>query len=123
MKKYGKLYGKPNKLLSDNGPQFCSRTWKKGLRELGIQEVHTSIRNPRGNPCERYIKLVAECLRIECMNQHSSWAKSLVKIEKFINHQYSSVTGELPLELQWRRKCSLELEKYINYTKSSMDVN
>lgn len=120
---YVRMYGTPERILSDNGPQFRGQIWSKGLRKLGVREVHTAIRNPRGNPCERYIKLVAECLRIDCGGKHNSWVKSLGKIENFINYQYSGVTGELPIELQVKGKCWLEVEKYIKYPKSSAAVN
>lgn len=66
IRQYVEKYGRPDKILSDNGPQFSSRKWKKEMLELGIREVHTAVRNPRGNPCERYIKIVGVCLRIVC---------------------------------------------------------
>lgn len=98
---YIREYGVPRRLLSDNGPQFTSKRWKKSMCELGIKELHTAVRNPRGNPCERYIKVVGECLRISCRHQHSSWATYLKQIENFINFNYNETTEVLPVELQF----------------------
>lgn len=75
VKKYIEQYGIPKRILSDNGPQFASYKWRTSLRNLGIKEIHTAIRNPRGNPTERYIKTIGECMRIVCHNKHSSWAR------------------------------------------------
>lgn len=117
IKKCVRTYGIPKKVLSDKGSQLQSNTWKLGLRRLGIRSIHTAIRNPRGNPSERYVKIVGECIRINCMNKHESWATHLGKIEDFINGQYNSMTGELPVELQCRCRCPLELERYLMYPK------
>lgn len=114
LRNYVRLYGRPHRVLSDNGPQFRSKLWKHDLRQLNIKEIHTSIRNPRGNPSERYVRIVVECLRILCMSKHNSWVQCLKKAEDFINYQYSSMTKELPIELHCRSKCMLELETYVS---------
>lgn len=112
---YVRKYGAPRRILSDNSPQFRSSKWKKNLFELGIDEVHTAVRNLRGNPCERYIKVVGECLRISSIHQHSSWAKYLEQVENFINYNYKETTEVLPVQLQLKRNCTLGIERYIKY--------
>lgn len=107
IRSYIKQYGTPKRLLSDNGSQFSSHKWKKGLLELGIRELHTAIRNPKGNPSERYIKVVGECLRIACHGKHSTWAHYLEQVEDYINHSYNGSTENLSIELQFKRPCIL----------------
>lgn len=115
--------GLPKRLLSDNGPQFRSVKWTRGLRDLGIKEVHTAMKNPQGNPSERYLKVVGECLRIACGEQHSSWAKYLMPVEKFINLNYSEITEMVPMELQKEERYKLGIEKYIKYPPGREETN
>lgn len=70
IRNYIQDYGKPRTILSDNGSQITSGKWKQKLYELGIEEKHTAVRYPQGNPCERYIKIVGECLRILVKNRN-----------------------------------------------------
>lgn len=102
-------------MLSDNGPQFRSKRWSKRLREIGIKEVHTAIINPKGNPAERYIKTVGECLRIMIKNKHSMWGQYLGKVEEYINYNYNESTQLLSVEVQLGRKCVLKWERNIKY--------
>lgn len=90
---------------------------------LGVKTIRTAIRNPRGNPCERYIKIVGICLRIACGSDHTKWYESLLKVEDFINYSYSEATNELPVEIQFGRKISLEIEKLIKYPPSEENAN
>lgn len=49
--------------MSDNSSQFRSESWKKGLIELGIKLIFTSIRNPRPNSTERVNKELGRLFR------------------------------------------------------------
>lgn len=97
LNKYMLECGKPQRVLSDNGPQFSSRKWRNQLYDWGIKETHTAVRHPKGNPCERYVRIVGECLRLASQSQHSSWAKYLRSVENFININYNETTAELPV--------------------------
>lgn len=123
IRQYAEENGRPARLISDNGPQFSSRSWKRGLLALGIKEVHAALRNPRGNPCERYVKTVGVCLRITCGSKHSSWARNLGRIEEFINYNYSEAASELPIEAQFGRRFPLEIERVIKYPPAKEHVD
>lgn len=106
IRRYIGKYGPPRRIFSDNGPQFVSKKWKRYLREMGIKEVHTAIRNPRGNPTERYMNTIGNCLRIVSGGKHSSWVRYLTQIEHFINYSYSEATESIPVELQMEKDCT-----------------
>ena len=43
------LFGIPEKVVSDNGPQFSSREYREFCRQLGIRQVMSSPLHPTGN--------------------------------------------------------------------------
>ena len=43
------LWGCPRTILSDNGPQFCSKLSQAVYRLLGVRELATSSYHPNGN--------------------------------------------------------------------------
>lgn len=122
IEKYIQEYGRPQGILSDNGPQFVSHRWKTKLHEWEIKEKHTSVRYPQGNPCERYIKVVGECLRILVKNRHNTWGLYLKQVEQCMNYNYNGSTGAVPVEEHFERSCQLEVEKWIQYPPVVKDV-
>lgn len=123
VKRYIREYGKPRLVLSDNGTQFKSREWKEGLQELGVKSIRTAIRNPKCNPCERYVRTVGICLRILCSNDHTKWYEVLPKIEEFVNCGYSDATNELPIEVHFGKRIRLGIEECIEYPTVNEDIS
>jgi hypothetical protein len=90
---------KPNKILSDNGTQFSSPAWKRGLAEHGIEPRYVPVRHPESNPAERYMVLLNAFFRIYCNINHRKWPELLPYIERWINESVSQSTGYTPAEL------------------------
>lgn len=59
---YVKEFGSPE-IISDNGRQFTSEVWRRGLRELNVGVRYVSIFHPQSNMSERYLKEVGRVLR------------------------------------------------------------
>lgn len=120
---YKDKWGAPKMMLTDNGPQFRSVIWKRGLESLNIRPIFTAVRNPQGNPCERYIKVVGTGMRILCGNRHQSWHDHLGRIKHFINYNYNSTTKELPIEIQGKTNVMLDVETKIKYPVELQGTN
>jgi transposase InsO family protein len=57
---------KPEVILSDNGTQFHSPSWKRNLESLNVQVRYTAVRHPQSNPSERCMKEISKFFRIYC---------------------------------------------------------
>jgi hypothetical protein len=90
---------KPAKILSDNGTQFSSPAWKRGLAAHGIEPRYVPVRHPESNPAERYMTLLNAFFRIYCNENHKKWPELLPYIERWINQSVSESTGYTPVEL------------------------
>lgn len=93
-------YGKPNKILSDNGTQFRSHTYIDKLKENEITPVFIPIRHPKMNISERHIQNVKKCLRTLCSDKQKAWANYIPLVEECLNELPSSTTGCTPNHLQ-----------------------
>jgi len=68
---------KPKCILSDNGKQFQSPSWRKNLEEQNAQVRFTTIRHPQAKPSER------------CMREVSKFVKFTVAKTKDNGQNYS----------------------------------
>jgi transposase InsO family protein len=89
---------KPEVILSDNGTQFQSPTWKRKLEGLNVQVRYTAVRHPQANPSERRMKEISKFFRIYCSENHKKWAQLTHYIESWLNNTVAGVTGFTPAE-------------------------
>jgi len=95
---------KPEVILSDNGIQFHSPSWKQNLESLYVQVRYTAVRHPQTNPSERCMKEISEFFRIYCSNNHRKLAELISHIELRLNNTVASATGFTPAELMFGDK-------------------
>jgi len=94
---------KPEVILSDNGIQFHSPSWKRKLESLNVEVRHTAVRRPQANPSERCMKEISKFFfRIYCRETHRKWAELIPNIESWLNNTVASATGFTPAELMFR---------------------
>jgi len=108
---------KPKCILSDNGTQFQSPSWKEKLAEHNVQVRFTPIRHPQANPSERCMREISKFCKIYCSQNHRKWAELLPKIEKWLNTTVADSTGFTPVELLLETKKPDLFEKIL--TKST----
>lgn len=97
---YIPTYGKPTKILSDNGTQFRSHNYVNNLNENNIKPIFIPIRHPKMNMSERYIQNVKRCLRTLCHDKQKSWYNHISLIENCLNEIPNHTTGCTPNYLQ-----------------------
>lgn len=93
-------FGKPTRILSDNGSQFSSPVWTDTLAEHGIKASKISVRHPQGNAAERIMFRLGQAFRTYCHAKHVTWIDWLPLIERMTNIAVHDCTGFTPYELQ-----------------------
>jgi hypothetical protein len=86
-------------IMSDNGSQFRSPSWKKKLSEHEVEVRFSPVRHTQSNPSERIMKKLSKFCRIYCHQNHRSWAELLPRIMQWLNKTVASSTGYAPVEL------------------------
>jgi len=111
---------KPKCILSDNGTQFHSPSWKKKLAEHNVQVRFTPIRHPQANPSERCMRKISKFCKIYCSQNHRKWAELLPKIEEWLNTTVADSTGFAPVVMLLEAKKPDLFEKIL--TKSTENL-
>ena len=95
---------KREEILSDNGKQFHSPSWKRNLESLNVQVRYTAVRHPQSNPSERGMKEISKFFSIYCSDNHRKCAELIPHIESWLNNTVASATGFTPAELMFGGK-------------------
>jgi len=90
---------KPKCILSDNGTQIQSLSWRKYLAEHNVQVRFTPIRHSQANSSERCMREISKFCKIYCSRNHRKWAEQLPKREEWLNTTVAGSTGFTPVEL------------------------
>jgi len=94
------VYGPPDRILSDQGPQFMSNFFIAVMKMLGIETVRTAAYHPQTNgQVERYNRTMATQLRHYVADDPSRWEELLPVITMAYNSQPHRSTGIDPFEL------------------------
>ncbi len=103
-------YGFPERLHSDQGPDFESRLIKELCRIVGIHKVRTTPYHPRGNPVERFNRTLLQMLGTLENKNKSSWKEYVKPLVHAYNCTRNDVTGYTPYELMYGRKPRLPVD-------------
>lgn len=103
-------YGFPEKLHSDQGTDFESRTIKELCRIAGISKIRTTPYHPRGNPVERFNRTLLQMLGTLNNKQKSRWKDYVRPLVHAYNCTKSDVTGFSPYELMFGRQPRLPID-------------
>ncbi|KAL3974076.1 SWI/SNF-related matrix-associated actin-dependent regulator of chromatin subfamily A-like protein 1 [Sarotherodon galilaeus] len=103
-------YGFPERLHSDQGRDFESRTIKELCSLLGIRKVRTSPYHPRGNPVERYNRTLLSMLGTLKDTEKHHWRDFVKPLTHAYNCTKNDVTGYSPYELMFGRQPRLPID-------------
>ncbi|KAL0172982.1 hypothetical protein M9458_033293, partial [Cirrhinus mrigala] len=103
-------YGIPEKLHSDQGPDFESRTIKELCQVAGIHKVRTTPYHPRGNPVERFNRTLLDMLGTLQNQDKSCWHDHVRPLVHAYNCTRNEVTGYTPYELMFGRQPRLPVD-------------
>ena len=94
-----RLFGIPEDIVSDRGPQFTSQVWTAFFERLGVSVSLTSGYHPQSNgQCERVNQELNKFLRLYSHENQSDWARYLPWAEIAQNSLVSSSTGLTPFQ-------------------------
>lgn len=103
-------YGIPEKLHSDQGPDFESRTIKELCELIGTQKVRTTPYHPRGNPVERFNRTLLNMLGTLENQKKSHWREYVKPLVHAYNCTKNETTGFNPYELMFGRQPRLPVD-------------
>ncbi len=103
-------YGFPEKLLSDQGPDFESKLIKELCGIAGIRKVRTTPYHPRGNPVERFNRTLLQMLGTLDEKGKTCWKDFVKPLVHAYNCTRNDSTGFSPYELMFGRQPRLPVD-------------
>uniref|UniRef100_A0A3B3R4V1 Gypsy retrotransposon integrase-like protein 1 n=1 Tax=Paramormyrops kingsleyae TaxID=1676925 RepID=A0A3B3R4V1_9TELE len=103
-------YGFPERLHSDQGPDFESKTIKELCDITGIKKVRTTPYHPRGNPVERFNRTLLQMLGTLSQPDKLHWKDFVKPLVHAYNCTKNDVTGFSPYELMFGRQPRLPVD-------------
>lgn len=94
-----RLYGLPEDIVSDRGPQFTSRVWSNFFQQLSVNISLTSGYHPQSNgQTERLNQEITRFLRSYCHQHQTDWSRYLFWAEYAQNSLKKQATGLTPFQ-------------------------
>ncbi|KAI7804787.1 hypothetical protein IRJ41_020325 [Triplophysa rosa] len=103
-------YGFPERLHSDQGPDFESRTIQELCKVAGIRKVRTTPYHPRGNPVERFNRTLLQMLGTLENDKKAHWKEFVKPLVHAYNCTKNDVTGYSPYEMMFGRQPRLPVD-------------
>lgn len=103
-------YGIPQKIHSDQGPDFKSQTIKELCALTGIQKIRTTPYHPRGNPVERFNRTLLDMLGTLFEHEKVHWKDFVKPMVHAYNCTKHDTTGFSPYELMFGRQPRLPVD-------------
>jgi hypothetical protein len=97
-----KRFGLPDKLLSDRGPQFASKSFRELLKLLGIKSSLSTAYHPQTDgTTERMNQEIEAYLSIYCASHPEEWLTALHVLEFTHNNRRHADRKKTPFELMF----------------------
>ncbi|KAL7866054.1 hypothetical protein SRHO_G00113010 [Serrasalmus rhombeus] len=103
-------YGIPEKLHSDQRPDFESRTIRELCQVASIHKVRTTPYHPRDNPVEQFNRTLLDILGTLQDKDKTCWRDHVRPLVHAYNCTRNEVTGFTPYELMFTRQSRLPVD-------------
>lgn len=103
-------YGIPERLHTDQGPDFESKLIKELCEVAGIKKCRTTPYHLRGNPVERFNRTLLNMLGTLEEKQKSKWKDYVTPLVHAYNCTRNETTGYTPYELMFGRSPRLPVD-------------
>lgn len=95
------LFGVPETVVTDNGPQFRSHLWTDFLEKYNISSYKNAIYHAQNNPVERYNRGIGSAIRAYIGDSHTTWDKNIHEIGCAIRTAVNDSTKFTPFYLNF----------------------
>ena len=112
-------YGFPEKLHSEQGPDFESQIIKEHCDLAGITKVRITPYHPRGNPVERFNRTLLNMLGTLKAQDKTHWRDFVKPLVHAYNCTKYEMTGFTPYELMFGRQPRLPIDLAFNVPLNS----
>ena len=114
-------WGFPEKLTSDNGSQFTSKSFKRWLRDKGIAHSRSTPYHPQGNGVVERLHRTLNAVIAKTVQNKGDWAEVLPMALFFLRCTPSSSTGVSPFLLThgWESTTTIQL-LYQSWVKTEL---
>ena len=103
-------YGLPERLVSDNGPQFTSSEFATFMKRNGIKHILVAPYHPRSNgQAERFVQTFRQFFKAEGKTS-ASLKSNLARFLFSYRTTPNSTTGQMPAELFFSRRLRTRLD-------------
>ncbi|KAK7884500.1 hypothetical protein WMY93_027623 [Mugilogobius chulae] len=116
-------YGIPQKIHSDQGTDFESRTIKELCTLTGIHKIRTTPYHPRGNPVERFNRTLLDMLGTLAEQEKSHWKDFVKPLVHAYNCTKNDTTGFTPYELMFGRQPRLPIDLVFGLPMGTSSLN
>lgn len=98
------MFGVPQIIMCDNGPQFIGGIFQKLIERYKVQKVwYNAAYHPQVNPVERSNRVIGTAIRCYVKQNHRVWDAEIFKIAHAIRNAVHEVTGFTPSFLNFGR--------------------
>lgn len=94
------IFGVPNRIISDRGSCFTSRTFRMFCESYAIKHVLNAVATPRANgQCERYNKTIVTMLATTTVEGESDrWDTHVKKLQSAMNTSFNKSINTTPVQ-------------------------
>jgi hypothetical protein len=106
-----RLYGAPNSIVSDRGPQFVAKFWRSFHKLMDTTLSYSTAFHPQTDEqTERVNQVLEDLLRACALTYDTDWESSLLFAEfSYNNNNFQASLRMAPFEALYGRKCRTPL--------------